>query len=51
MANAIKAVPILRDKVASAFNTKAKASSLKKSTIKFAKQASISSKILAKAKI
>jgi hypothetical protein len=51
MANAIKVVPVLKKEVASAFNRKANAAVAKKSTVKFSKQAAVSAKILAKAKI
>lgn len=51
MANAIKAVPVLKEDVAISFNKKARAAVAKKSTVKFSKQAAISAKILAKAKI
>lgn len=51
MANAIKTVPVLKEEVAISFNEKAKAAASKKSSVKFGKQAAISAKILAKAKI
>jgi hypothetical protein len=51
MANAIKTVPVLKEEAAISFNEKAKAAASKKSSVKFGKQAAISAKILAKAKI
>ena len=51
MAIAIKSVPVLKESAAVRFDRIAKASSAKKSTVKFAKQVALSSKILAKAKI
>lgn len=51
MAIAIKNIPVLKESAATKFNSDAKASVAKKSSIKFSKQAAVSSKILAKAKI
>lgn len=51
MAIAIKSVPVLKDDVAVRFNSNAKISITKKSTVKFSKQLSISTKILEKAKL
>lgn len=51
MAIAIKTIPVLRDKVASAFVAKANQNSSKKEKIDFSKQTSIASKILSKSKI
>lgn len=51
MAIAIKSVPILKDNAADEFNRSVKASTVKKSTVKFTKQIAASSKILAKAKL
>ncbi|MFT4153954.1 hypothetical protein [Parafilimonas sp.] len=51
MAIAIKTVPVLKDKVSETFNRKAIASAAKKATVKFTKEISISSKILAKAEL
>jgi hypothetical protein len=51
MAIAIKSIPVLRDKVASAFIAKAESNYSKKSTLDFSKQAKKATNILAKAKI
>jgi hypothetical protein len=51
MAITIKSVPVLKKSAAVRFDSNAKASMAKKSTVKFAKQVAISAKILAKAKI
>jgi len=51
MAIAIKMIPVLRDKIASAFVAKAERNYSKKPTIDFSQQADKASKILSKAKI
>jgi len=51
MAIAIKSVPVLKTSAAVRFDSNAKSSIAKKSSVKFSKQAAVSSKILAKAKI
>lgn len=51
MAIAIKNIPLLKEDVAVAFDSKAEAAIAKKSTIKFSKQLAVSAKILKKAKI
>ena len=51
MAIAIKNVPVLKETAAVRFDSNAKASIAKKSSVKFSKQIALSSKILAKAKI
>lgn len=51
MAIAIKNVPVLKKSVADRFDKKAKDSYAKKSTVKFKKQLTTSSKILAKSKL
>jgi len=51
MAIAIKSIPVLRDKAAQAFTSSATVNTAKKSTVDFSKQVSVTSKILAKAKI
>lgn len=51
MAIANKSVPVLKKSAAVRFDSNARAYIAKKSTVKFAKQVAISSKILAKAKI
>lgn len=51
MAIAIKGVPVLKESVAVRFDSNAKASLAKKSSVNFLKQIAISSKILAKAKL
>lgn len=51
MATTIKSVPVLREKAAVRFNSKAEKSIAKKSSVNFSKQAEIASKILKKAKI
>ena len=51
MAIAIKSIPVLRDKVAQAFNATVKSNTAKRSTIDFSKQANVASKILAKANL
>ncbi|MNI89249.1 hypothetical protein D3C73_1466290 [compost metagenome] len=51
MAIAIKNIPVLKEDAAIKFDSNAQASIKKKSTIKFSKQLSIASQILAKAKI
>ena len=51
MAIVIKSIPVLKNKAATAFNQKAAENTAKKFSVNFSKQASISAKILAKAKI
>ncbi|WP_291401101.1 hypothetical protein [Daejeonella sp.] len=51
MAIAIKSIPVLKDKVAKTFTKKVSVNNANKSTIDFSKQASVASKILAKAKL
>jgi len=51
MAIAIKSIPVLTNKAASAFNRSAEANKSKKASVNFSKQVAASSKILAKAKI
>jgi hypothetical protein len=51
MAIAIKSVPVLKRSAAVRFDSNAKASVAKKSSVNFSRQVAISSKILAKAKL
>lgn len=51
MAITIKSIPVLKDKAAATFTKKAESNAMKKSTVNFSKQISISAKILSKAKI
>ena len=51
MAIAIKSIPVLRDQAAADFTKKVAEASARKSSVNFSKQASVSAKILAKAKI
>jgi hypothetical protein len=51
MAIAIKSIPVLKDNVAKTFTKKVSVNNANKSTIDFSKQASVASKILAKAKL
>ena len=51
MAIAIKSIPVLRDKIASAFVAKAERNFSKRSTLDFSKQAQKADNILAQAKI
>ena len=50
MAIAIKSIPVLSNKAASTFVSKANSNSSKKSTVDFSKQVSFATKILSKAK-
>jgi len=51
MAITIKSIPVLKDKAAATFTKNVEINSLKKSTVNFSKQISITAKILSKAKI
>jgi len=51
MAIAIKSIPVLKDKAAAAFTIKVDEGTARKSSVNFSKQASVSAKILAKAKL
>ena len=51
MATDIKSIPVLKGKAAIAFNQKIAKNTAKKSSVNFTKEASMSAKILAKAKI
>ena len=51
MAIAIKSIPVLQDKAAVTINQKVAENTARRSSVNFSKQASISAKILAKAKI
>jgi hypothetical protein len=51
MAIAIKSIPVLKDKAAESFTKKVAEQTAKKSSVDFTKQASVSAKILAKAKL
>ncbi len=51
MAIAIKSVPVLKESVAVQFDSNARESIAKKSSVKFSRQIASASKILAKAKI
>lgn len=51
MAIAIKSIPVLKDKVASAFDAMATRNFTKKATVDFTQQVVKANKILAKAKI
>ncbi|TCL67529.1 hypothetical protein EV196_10285 [Mariniflexile fucanivorans] len=51
MAIAIKSIPVLKDRAAQAFTESVRVNTANKSSVDFSKQATVASKILAKAKL